>query len=184
MEDKRVTLVYFATVTFDGFSEVEYHTDVSMIEEALHNVAENVRGATEYADFDTQENFKAIVISDDDIDEEQLVRMAANRMLDNREPVVAIDDTDGYVLTCDEFDLHDWVVSLNHTNSMPRNLVGPNGETYFTNVKLELSELDDVTEEPMLNEAAREELERAADELCQHISDFDALVHQIAEYTC
>lgn len=192
MEDKRVTLVYFATVTFDGFSEVEYHTDKSMIEEALRNVGDNVRAATEYSAFDTRENFEAIVTTDDDIDHKTLQQLVAFELRKSYAPqkdVIKAIDEDG-VLVASEFDLHDWITSLLHTDSMPDELVGPDGETHFNAVNInwqgytpegeEMNEFDPTL--PTIKE--REELESAYDDLILAIVKLDSLHHDICEYTC
>ncbi len=63
---KTVVFVKLHTVTFD--EEEGYKSNDQMIQEALHNVAENVRSATEYTEFGYEENFEAILVVDDDED--------------------------------------------------------------------------------------------------------------------
>ena len=184
--DVRVTLTYLAEVTFD--QEEHYRNDdgswdmVALKEMALHNVADNVRSATEYSDFDTEENFASILISEDDISEKNLMKMISYDLCESvKDPDVLAIDENG-VLSCTEYDLHDWITSLLHTESMPEPLVGPDGETHFNAVTIKWLEANDG--EPEVTPEDRAELEKAYDDLILAIVKLDSLHHDIAEYTC
>lgn len=185
MTDRHVHITKTFEVTFndeDGFEDATNEQLEAIALEGMHSM---LRTESEYTDCTKREYCNAVIVADADMDSQILRNMIGYKLVkDLRKRVEAIDEDENYELTCDEFDLHDWITSLNHTTNMCRDLVGPDGETHFNQIKLQLDELDDETEEPMLNEAARLELEDAFNKLISHINNVDALLHDIAEYTC
>jgi len=97
--------------------------------------------------------------------------------------MIAIEYTnDGeYELTCNEFQLHDWIVSLAHIDG----LQDADGGTWFTKIKLApKGYADQDNRHIIIDEQTAQELEDAANKLLGHIQNFDALLHDLAGYSC
>ena len=185
--EQTVSMVYLAQVCFDEAQtdpNDEAYLDVpGLVDQALHNVAENVRAAAQYTEFDDPENFEAIITHDTDLDHKDVVRQAAYAMLigaPEPKPTSISIDEDG-VLVADEYELHDWITSLLHTDSMPSELVGPDGETHFNAVTIDWQGFED---ESLPTEEKRAELQKAYDKVINAIGELDSLHHDICEYTC